>query len=272
MKIVKKYIEILTYYNYSEKTIDTYSCYLEKCLSELNINPYHITTKVIEEYLISKKYSSISQQNQIIGCLKLFAKYILGKKDIHLNKIQRPRKEKKLPKVIDAELLSTKIKAIENLKHKAILALGLSCGLRISEVINLKWEDLDRDRNILNVINGKGKKDRCCKLNDDLIALLKQYWHTFKRIDLQLNQKEYVFVGQNKPQYSASSIQKLVKKYISIKASFHYLRHAYATYALDNGTEMWALSNSLGHNSTKTTESFYAHVSNRSIKTIKQAI
>lgn len=162
--------------------------------------------------------------------------------------------------------MSSKIKSISNLKHKAILALGLSCGLRISEVINLKWEDLDRNRNILNVINGKGKKDRCCILNNDIILLLEQYYRKFKP-------KEYVFNGQNKKrQYSSSSIQKLIKKYISPKASFHYLRHAYATYALDNGTEMWALSNSLGHSSTKTTESFYAHVSNRSLKTIKQAI
>lgn len=264
MKIVEIYIKTLTNLNYSEKTIETYVCYLDKFLNEINKNPYHISTKEIEEYLLNKEYSSISQQNQIIGSLKLYAEHILCKKKVHLSKIKRPRKEKKLPKVIDAELLAGKIKEIKNLKHRAILTLGLSCGLRISEVINLKWEHLDRKRNILNVINGKGKKDRCTILNDDTIDLLKCYWREFKS-------KEYVFNGQFDVKYSASSIQRIVKKYIHKKASFHFLRHSYATFAIDNGTELKPLSISMGHNTTKTTE-VYFHTSTRSLKTIRQAI
>ncbi|WP_271407418.1 tyrosine-type recombinase/integrase [Tenacibaculum soleae] len=264
MKVVEIYIKKLTNKNYSSKTIETYVCYLEKFLHRLNKNPYHITTKDIENYLLSNKYSSISQQNQVIGSLKLYAKYILNKKAIHLNKIERPRKERKLPKIIDAELLSENIKNIQNLKHKAILTLGLSCGLRISEVINLKWEHLDRTRNILNVVNGKGKKDRTTILNDNLISLLSKYWCQYKS-------KEYVFNGQFSNKYSASSIQRLVKKYIHPKASFHLLRHSFATYALDNGTELAPLSGIMGHNSTKTTEIYY-HLSVKSMATIKQAI
>lgn len=270
--IVEIYIKTLTNLNYSERTIDTYVCYLEKALIDLDKNPHHISTKEIEDYLLNKNYSSVSQQNQIIGGLKLFAKHILGKKDIHLDKIKRPRREKKLPKIIDAELLAEKIKNVPNLKHKAILALGLSCGLRISEVINLKWEDLDRERNVLNIINGKGKKDRCCKLNNEMIELLEKYYLEFKTIDKGLLDKNYVFVGQNnKLQYSASSIQNIVKKYISKKASFHLLRHSFATFALDNGTELAPLSKSMGHQNTKTTEIYY-HVSNKSLESIKQAI
>ena len=194
----------------------------------------------------------------------MFAKYILNKKEIHLSKIERPKKEKKLPRVIDAEFLATKISAISNLKHKAILTLGLSCGLRISEVVNLQWENLDRKRNTLTVINGKGRKDRTAILNNNLIKLLSDYWREHKT-------KEYVFSGQFKNQYSQSSIQNIVKKYIHKKASFHLLRHSYATYALDNGTELAPLSKSMGHNSTKTTEIYY-HTSVKSLKTIKQAI
>jgi len=264
MKVVEKYIKILTNLNYANRTIETYSHYLNVFLVELNKNPYHITTKEIEDYLLNKEYSSISKQNQIIGSIKLFAEHILGKKEIHLSKIKRPKKEKKLPKVIDAELLAEKIKAIPNLKHRSILALGLSCGLRISEVINLKWEHLDRSRNILNVVNGKGRKDRCAILNNNLIELLESYYRQYRS-------KEYVFNGQFDIQYSQSSIQRLVKKYIHRKASFHLLRHSYATYALDNGTEIKPLSVSMGHNSTKTTE-IYHHTSNKSLKTIKQAI
>ncbi|GAB4165868.1 MAG: hypothetical protein Tsb0033_27730 [Winogradskyella sp.] len=261
----------LYYLRYAKNTIDSYLFYIEEFEISVGKHYSRLNAKDFQNYIDNYEFSSSSKQNIVISALKFAWEKGLGKKYLKID-FTRPRKEKKLPKVIDAELLATKIKSIENLKHKAILALGLSCGLRISEVINLKWEHLDRERNILNVINGKGKKDRCCILNDDMITLLKQYWHTFKKIDPQLNHKEYVFVGQNKPQYSASSIQKLVKKYLDQRMSYHWLRHSYSTYALDNGTEMWALSNSLGHNSTKTTESFYAHVSNKSLKTIKQAM
>lgn len=264
MKIVEKYIKKLTNKNYSKRTIDTYTHYLEKFLNELKKNPYHISTKDIEYYLLYKKYSSISQQNQIIGSLKLYAKYILNKKDVHLNKIERPRKEKKLPKIIDADLLASKIIKVDNLKHKAILTLGLSCGLRISEVINLKWKHLDRERNVLNIIKGKGKKDRITILNDNLIKLLEDYWKEYKS-------KEYVFNGQFSNQYSQSSIQRLVKKYIHKKASFHLLRHSFATYALDNGTGIKPLADILGHNNTKTTE-IYHHTSTKTLIKVKQAI
>jgi len=265
MKVVENYIKILTNRNYSNRTIETYSCYLEKFLLDVGKNPYHITTKQIVAYLTNKEFTSISQQNQYIGSLKLFAKYILSKKDVHLDKIERPRKQKKLPKIIDAEQLAIKIKSIPNIKHRAILTLGLSCGLRVSEVINLKWEHLDRNRNILKVVNGKGNKDRSCILNDDTIKLLEDYWKAH-RSDI------YVFNGQNSAQYSQTSIQNIVKKYIHPKASFHLLRHSYATYAIDNGTELKPLSVSMGHNSTKTVERFYFHQSQRTLKTIKQAI
>lgn len=265
MKILEVYTQKLRYLKYSKRTIETYVHYFEKFINEEVIkDAYQVSTKQIEEYLVNREYSSISQQNQIIGSLKLFAQHVLGKNKIHLSKIKRPRKEKKLPKVIDAELLASKIKPILNIKHRAILTLGLSCGLRISEVINLKWEHLDRERNILNVVNGKGKKDRCTILNNDLIKLLTDYWNEYKS-------EEYVFNGQFKNQYSVTSIQNIIKKYIHPKASFHLLRHAYATYAIDNGTELKPLAVSMGHNSTKTTEVYY-HLSTKTLKTIKQAI
>ncbi|QOD60644.1 tyrosine-type recombinase/integrase [Polaribacter haliotis] len=264
MKSVEIYKQKLTNKNYSKRTIETYVCYLEKFLQEIKKNPYHITTKEIENYLLNKNYSSISVQNQVIGSLKLFAKYILGKKEVHLNKIERPKREKKLPRIIDAELLAERISMVKNLKHKAILTLGLSCGLRISEVINLKWLDLDKKRNVLNVINGKGKKDRITFLNNNLIELLTEYW-------LEYRSEEYVFNGQFKNQYSATSIQRLVKKYIHPTASFHLLRHSFATYALDNGTGIGALADIMGHNSIKTTEIYY-HTSLKAVQNLKQVI
>lgn len=253
----------LRFRNYSERTIKIYCHYSEYFLSYFNTDVYHIPVKDAEHFLINYSYSSISQQNQMISSIKQLYKLVVGSK-LKTFKITRPRKEKKLPKIIDAELLAVKIKSIENLKHQAILSLGLSCGLRVSEVINLKWIHLNRYRNTLSVINGKGKKDRYCPLNDDMIKLLEDYYLEFKPV-------EYVFNGQKSRLYSASSIQQLVKKYLDERMSFHWLRHSFATYALDNNTELAALSKTMGHKNTKTTE-IYFHVSNRSLKNIKQAI
>lgn len=265
MKVLEIYIQKLRFRNYSERTIETYSCYLYKFFQEENIkDPYQVTTKQIESYLLNKSYSSNSQQNQIIGSLKLFAKYVLGKKEIHLSKIERPKREKKLPMVLDAPMLAKKINAIKNLKHRAILVLGLSCGLRISEVVNLKWEDILRPRRQIHIKNAKGKKDRFVHLNDNMIQLLEDYWRGFRS-------KEFVFNGQSSKQYTSSSIQKLIKLHIHPKASYHCLRHSYATYAHEQGNDIAMLSKSLGHNSIKTTM-IYAHISNNSLKNIKQAI
>lgn len=265
MKILETYQKILRFRNYSERTIETYSCYLKKFFEEDRIkDPYQVTTRYIENYLINRSYSSNSQQNQIIGSLKLFAKYILKKKARNLSKIERPRKEKKIPMVLDAEMLADKIKKIDNLKHRLILSLGLSCGLRVSEVVNLKWSNINRDRNVINIIRAKGNKDRPVYLNDDIIKLLEDYWYKYKS-------KEYVLNGQFSNQYSTSSIQKIVKKHIHPKASFHLLRHSFATYAHEQGNDIAVLSKSLGHNSIKTTM-IYTHISNNSLKNIKQAI
>ena len=253
----------LRFQNYAETTIKTYLGYCEMFLSHFTQDVYHIPIKDAQHFLENYNYTSISQQNQIISSVKFMYLNVVGSKLKTLN-IKRPRKVKKLPRVIDAELLALKIKYIKNLKHRAILQLGLSCGLRISEVVNLKWEHLDRKRGLLKVVNGKGRKERNTILNNDMIELLTNYWKEFKS-------KEYVFNGQFKNQYSASSIQRLVKKYIHQKASYHYLRHSFATFALDNGTELAPLSKSMGHQNTKTTEIYY-HVSNNSLKTIRQAI
>ena len=260
MKSVEKMKLILTNRNYSKRTIDTYIHYLEKALKSIGKNPYHITLKDIEVYLLKQEFSSISQQNQIIGSLKLFAKYILGKKDVHLDKIERPRKEKKLPKVIDGDLLKKKILSIENLKHKAILSLGFSCALRVSEVINLKMSCIDRKRMVIFIENAKGKKDRVVKMSNVVLGILDEYYKSYKP-------KEYLFNGHYGDKYSSGSCNKLMKKYIGDDTSFHLLRHSGATVLHEKGLDIMVLSKLLGHNSVKTTQ-IYTHISNRRIENI----
>lgn len=263
MSLYKITEQKLYYLRYSKNTIDSYLFYIEEFETKTGKHYSRLNSKDFQLYINNYKFTSNSKQNIVISALKFAWEKALGKKYLKID-FTRPRKEKKLPKIIDAELLASKIQSIKNLKHKSILALGLSCGLRVSEVVNLKWDHLDRDRNILNVINGKGKKDRCTVLNDNIIKLLESYYKQYRSV-------EYVFNGQFKKQYSASSIQCLVKKYINKKASYHLLRHSFATYALDNGTKLAPLSKTLGHKSTKTTEIYY-HVSVNTLKTIRQAI
>ena len=103
MKIIERYKQKLRYKNYSERTIETYSCYLEKFFDYVEINdPYQITLKQIIDFLENYKYTSISQQNQFIGSLKLFSRYILNKKVKSLNIIERPKRKKRIPLVIDS--------------------------------------------------------------------------------------------------------------------------------------------------------------------------
>ena len=213
-KVVEIYIKILTNRNYSTSTINTYVCYLEKFLNELQKNPYHITLSDIKHYLISKTYTSCSQQNQVIGSIKLYAKYILNKKAVQLSKIERPKKEKKLPLVIESEYLKETINGIKNLKHKAILSLGYGCMMRVSEVLNLKVTDIDSKRMLITIKNAKGRKDRIVILSETILKTLRLYYKDYKP-------KTFLFNGQTKQKYSAVSCNKLVKKYLGTRFHFH---------------------------------------------------
>jgi integrase/recombinase XerD len=254
MKVLEIFADKLRYKNYSIQTINVYSSYLKKFLLSQNIkDPYQVTTKQIVTFLETHIFRSISQQNQYIGCLKLFSKYVLNKKDIHLRKIDRPKSEKKLPKIIDNTLIKDKLSKIENLKHKTILTLTYSVGLRVSEVINLKIEDIDSKRMIIHIKNAKGRKDRIVPLSQTVLTLLRQYY-------IQYKPTEYLFNGQKSLKYSTGSCQRIYKKYIDPHSSIHTLRHSSATALLENGTDIRIIQKILGHSNVKTTE-IYTHVS-----------
>ncbi len=265
MKILKIFEEKLRYKNYSERSIKLYTSYLNNFLCQTNTkDPYQVRTQQIEAFLEKHPYTSISQQNQYIGSLKLFAKFILNKKEIHLSKIERPKSEKKLPRVIDREFIKSKLSKIENLKHKTILTLTYSVGLRVSEVVNLKIEDIDSKRMIIHIKNAKGRKDRVVPLSQTVLVLLREYYKEYKP-------KEYLFNGQNSQKYSIGSCQKIYKKYIDNNSSIHTLRHSSATGLLENGTDIRTIQKLLGHSNVKTTE-IYTHVSNQLLSKINLVI
>lgn len=261
MKIIDVYKQKLRFRNYSERTIETYSCYLDKfIIVQKTKDPYQISLKQITFYLENREYSSISVQNQIIGSLKLFAKYILNKKDVHLGKIERPKRIKKLPLVIETEKLKSSILGIDNLKHKSIIMLGYSCALRVSEVINLKIKDIDSDRMLINIRNAKGRKDRIVAMSETLLKTFRNYVREYRPI-------EYLFNGQFSLQYSASSCNNIVKKYLGDDYHFHTLRHSGATTMHENGTDLALIKKLLGHNNIKTTM-IYTHISQKAIQNV----
>jgi len=258
---LRKFRKILNLRNYSNNSIKIYVNYTEKCLEHFNKPALHLTTKDIIYYIENYKYSSISQQNQIYSSLKLFCKYILKFKFINKIFIERPKKERRLPQVIDKDYLLNSINNISNLKHKCILLLGYSCGLRRSEVINLRICDIDSKRMVINIIQAKGRKDRIVKLP---IILLREYYKQYKP-------KIYLFNGQKDLQYSAESCNKLVKNYLGNEYHFHLLRHSYATHLLEKNVDLRFIQKSLGHNNIKTTE-IYTHVSIQSLQNLPDLI
>lgn len=258
-KFLKIYVEKLKYFNYSEHTVRDYSHYFGKFIETIGKYPQHLTAKDFETYLLNYSFSSVSQQNQVINALKFGYDKVLNKK---YNKIdfQRPRPEKRLPQVIDKDYLLGQISNIDNIKHKAIISLAYSVGLRVSEICNLKIEDIDSERMIINIIQAKGKKDRVVPLSENILKLLRAYYKQYKP-------NKYLFNGQKKVKYSPTSCNKIVKKYIGEKNHFHQLRHSCFTYMLEGGTDLRVIQKIAGHTSSKTTE-IYTHVSNQMLSKV----
>jgi integrase/recombinase XerD len=166
--------------------------------------------------------------------------------------------------VIDSELIISKLDLIENLKHKTILTLTFSVGLRVSEVVNLKIEDIDSKRMLIHIKNAKGRKDRIVPLSQKVLELLRKYYKEYKP-------NEYLFNGQNSTQYSITSCQNIYKNYIDSNSSIHTLRHSSATTLLENGTDVRIIQQILGHSNVKTTE-IYTHVSKKLLSSVNLPI
>lgn len=263
-KIIKICKQKLIYLNYSERTINCYIGYICKFLEYVGERQViHLSAKDFQLYLDNMEFSSVSQQNQIINAIRFLYKFGLNKKYDKVN-FTRPKKEKKLPQVIESNHLISTINKIKNIKHKAIISLGFSCGLRVSEVINLKIEDIDSKRMLISIKNTKGKKDRYVPLSEKLLLTLREYYKEFKPT-------EYLFNGQSSLKYSSTSCNKIVKKYFGEKYHFHQLRHSSFTTMLENGTDISIIQKIAGHSNPKTTL-IYAHISNKLLSTVKMPL
>ena len=254
---------------YSGSTIGTYMdsiqiflrYYSTKNLSEITNEDLIIFNN---EYILANHYSA-SYQNQIVNSVKLFFRNIENKQ-LQPELIHRPKTQKLLPNVLSKEEIKLILNAHSNIKHKAMLSLIYSCGLRCGEMLRLKPEHIDSKRNILIIKQSKGSKDRITPLSNKIILMLRDYYHLHKP-------KEWLFEGQKQGEpYDERSLQNVLKQAIvkcQIKkpVSLHWLRHSYATHLLENGTDLRYIQEILGHSSSKTTE-IYTHVSTKNIQKI----
>ncbi len=254
--------------NYSVQTIKNYSSCVSLFFSQSKSDhPKNIHENEIREYL--NKFDVPNTQRSIHGAIKKYYEICLNQKN-KFKYIPYCRKDRKLPIVLSVDEIQRMFNVCENLKHKTILSLLYSCGLRVSELLNLKWTHIDRSRGIINIIAGKGKKDRQVPLDSRLIDILTQYWREYKP-------KEYVLNGQFDIQYSQHSVLQVVKQ-LATKAHIenkrvytHLLRHCSFTHLVEGGMDINLVQRLAGHSNVKTTN-LYLHISHNHISKINSPL
>lgn len=268
-KYISMYRNDLTFKGYSKNTIENYCSQVSLFLSDFNgsfTEPQKINESVIKDWLMQA--NTINSRKHRLSALKLFYSETI-KQTRKFKNIQYPRSEKRLPVVLSKDEVQRMFDVCVNVKHKVIMALLYSCGLRVSELINLKWENIDRSRMIINIIQGKGNKDRQVMLSSTIVPLLEKYWYQYKS-------KVYVLNGQFTLQYSQSSVLQVVKQLaeaanIKKRVYTHLLRHCCFTHQVESGTDINLIQRLAGHNNVKTTM-IYAHISDSTISKIKSPI
>ena len=260
MNIDRQFEEFMMSKNYSTSTIQSYSSCLKSLISNYGVRLSRIPEKELTSYLSKLSPSSIRQN---VGMMKILYRDILNQKNKSF-KFKYPRKEKRLPQPIDKTHLLFKINSVKNLKHKAIMSVAYSVGLRVSEVINLKITDIDSKRMMIRIEQAKGKKDAFLPLTEKVLLLLREYYLVYKP-------KQYLFNGQNSLKYSATSCNKIIKRYVGDQYHFHQLRHSTATHLHESGVSLLNIQNLLRHESPKSTE-IYAKVSNLHLKSLPLGI
>jgi integrase/recombinase XerD len=271
-KCPAEYLDKLKVKRYSKSTIGTYTgmftdfinFYSNKSLddiSEQDIKDYLL-------YLIDRRGVSSSYQNQAVNAIKFYYEKVKGgERTVYM--IDRPRSEHKLPVVLSFDEVKRILDATRNLKHKCILMTLYSAGLRISELLRLKLNDLDYDQMKIHVKDAKGNKDRFTILSGKLVEMLKDYFSAYKPT-------EYLFEGAGGKPYSDTSAESVFHrscKYAGITkdVSLHTLRHSFATHMLEKGADIRYIQYLLGHASAKTTQ-IYTHITAKGMDKIKSPL
>jgi site-specific recombinase XerD len=212
---------------------------------------------------------SASAGHTMVNSVQFYYHNVL-KMNTYSFKLPRPKKEKKLPTVLTMEECLLLFQVVDNPKHKLLLLIGYGAGLRVSEIVSLKWSDILFAEHKIHLKNAKGKKDRMVMLPYSIVHSLQVYKEMY-------NGKQYVFEGQfaGEP-YSTTSVQSVMRQAIKKsgldkKATVHSLRHSFATHLLENGTDIRYIQQFLGHSSIKTTQ-IYTHLTKSAVDKIKSPL
>jgi len=256
---------------YSQSTIRTYDNEFRQFLNtikETSASGFSVSRlKDYFQYCYATLHLSENTMHSKINALKFYYEQVLGREKFFWE-IPRPKKHLILPKVLGEEELRRLFAAANNLKHKAILFAAYSAGLRVSEVINLRLQDIDRERKQLFVYCSKGKKDRYVALSPLLLDILESYYKMW-----QPKPTNYLFEGDEPGRpYSIRSAQIIFhnakqKAGINKTISFHGLRHSFATHMLEKGVDVKYIKEILGHFNIKTTER-YLHIKRETLVNI----
>jgi integrase/recombinase XerD len=265
--------QLLILKSYSQSTQKTYLGEMAQFLKEIKHEAAsNFTTARLKDYLQYCHTTLKLTENSIhsrMNALKFYYEQVLHQEKLFWT-IPRPKKKIQLPKILSEEKIIASLLSVKNLKHQAILLTAYSAGLRVSEVVSIKITDIDSDRMQISIQCAKGKKDRMVTLSVYCLQILREYVKQYKP-------KYYLFEGQNTDEhYSSRSAQIIFKEAVKnlnlpTNASFHSLRHSYATHLLENGTDIKIIQHLLGHNDIKTTLR-YTHVSNKTLSKIESPL
>ncbi len=264
-----KLIETIQLKGYSRNTLETYRNEFSQFLIAIkNHEVNEFSADRLRDYFLYCINTLKLSENTIhsrMNAIKFYYEQVIGREKLFIN-IPRPKKKLQLPNVLAISQIERLFAQLENLKHKTMLYLAYSAGLRVSEVVALQIKDIHSERMVINIKGAKGKKDRTVALSEGILLLVRKYY-------LEYKPKEWLFEGQYGGQYSDRSLQKTFQRAkngakIIQSVTFHSLRHSYATHLHEAGTDIKLIQELLGHNYIKTTLR-YTHVSKRTIENIK---
>jgi len=271
-QVIRAFVSYLRGLRLSESTVMTYFNFVANFVEYIENKPLNTLTNIdvrlfVENQVKYKRYA-ISTHRQLISAIKHFGIF-LPESNLVVDDLIRPKKSSYLPTVLSKEEVIDLLRCTKNLKHRTILALLYSAGLRVGEVLTLKLKDIDIDRRQLFVRNGKGRKDRVVILAESFIPLLQNYYMTYEP-------SIYFIENPKGGKYSAVSIRTFIKRSSSLakigkRVSPHTLRHSYATHLIENGVGLRYVQDLLGHSKPETTM-IYTHVAKKDLLQIQSPL
>jgi integrase/recombinase XerD len=258
--------------NYSPHTVDAYVRCAAAFAKHFGKSPEYLGPKHVrcyQRYLVEERKIAWSRFNQTVCALRFLYRVTLDR-DWMINHLPHPRGSRKLPVVLSLEELSAFLAAVKNLKHRTVLQTMYGAGLRISEALNLRIDDIDSQRGVLRISQAKGKKDRYAPLSPTVLDVLRAYWKAYRPTS-------WLFPGRSPDHSMTSRTIQSVCKCAADKAGLskpvtpHTMRHCFATHLLEAGTDLRTIQHLLGHRGMGTT-AVYLHIAGSTVESARRSL